>query len=302
MNSYNQIKVTAPKALADTVIAVMTAMDFFGGLMIEDFSDIDTCPWDYIDETLLQKDKTVVSVSGYVEADENLLPVTERLQLLLPPEARLEVLFVKEEDWANNWRRYYKPLRVGEHLVIKPSWEPYEKQLGDVVVELDPGMAFGTGTHETTRMCMAALEKHITPASDVLDLGCGSGILSITSLLLGARAVTGVDIDPVATKVAAENGAANGFAPPRYNICRGNLVDEVTGVFDVVVANIIADVIISVCGDVRAFLKEEGVFICSGIIEERAGDVRRALLQQGYSIIEQQCEGEWVAFTCKNKP
>ena len=187
-------------------------------------------------------------------------------------------------------------------MVIKPSWEPYEKQLGDVVVELDPGMAFGTGTHETTRMCMAALEKHITPASDVLDLGCGSGILSITSLLLGARAVTGVDIDPVATKVAAENGAANGFAPPRYNICRGNLVDEVTGVFDVVVANIIADVIISVCGDVRAFLKEEGVFICSGIIEERAGDVRRALLQQGYSIIEQQCEGEWVAFTCKNKP
>lgn len=299
MNDYNQIKVTVKKEDADTATAVMTAMDFFGGLMIEDFSDIDTCPWDYVDEELLKKDKTVVSISGYMETNENVLAVTEKLKIMLPADAKVEVVSVNEDDWANNWKKYYHPIHVGKNLVIKPSWIDYDKQENDIIVELDPGMAFGTGTHETTRMCMAHLEKYINKNSRVLDVGCGSGILSITSLLIGAKEVTGVDIDPVAVKVAIENGEMNNFKEPRYNIKRGNLVDEALGKYDVIVANIIADVIIGVCCDVKQFVADDGVFISSGIIIDRKDDVKEAFDKQGYTIIEEVEEGEWVSFVCK---
>ena len=299
MNDYNQIKVTVKKENADTATAVMTAMDFFGGLMIEDFSDIDTCPWDYVDEELLKKDKTVVSISGYMETNENVIAVTEQLKIMLPQDAQVEVISVNEDDWANNWKKYYHPIRVGKNLVIKPSWIDYEKQENDIIVELDPGMAFGTGTHETTRMCMEHLEKYIDKNSRVLDVGCGSGILSITSLLIGAKEVTGVDIDPVAVKVAIENGAMNKFKEPQYVIKRGNLVDEAQGKYDVIVANIIADVIIAVCGDVKQFVADDGVFISSGIIVDRKEDVKKAFADRGYTIVEELEEGEWVSFVCK---
>ena len=299
MNDYNQIKVTVKHKDADNATAVMTAMDFFGGLMIEDFSDIDTCPWDYVDEELLKKDKTVVSISGYMETNENVMAVVEQLKIMLPQDALVEVISVNEDDWANNWKKYYHPIHVGKNLVIKPSWIDYEKQEDDIVVELDPGMAFGTGTHETTRMCMAHLEKYIDKNSRVLDVGCGSGILSITSLLIGAKEVTGVDIDPVAVKVAIENGEMNNFRAPQYNIKRGNLVDEAQGKYDVIVANIIADVIIAVCGDVKQFIADDGVFISSGIIVDRKEDVKKAFEKQGYTIVEELEEGEWVSFVCK---
>ena len=299
MNDYNQIKVTVKHEDADNATAVMTAMDFFGGLMIEDFSDIDTCPWDYVDEELLKKDKTVVSISGYMETNENVLAVTEQLKIMLPQDAIVEVISVNEDDWANNWKKYYHPIRVGKNLVIKPSWIDYEKQENDIIVELDPGMAFGTGTHETTRMCMTHLEKYINKNSRVLDVGCGSGILSITSLLIGAKEVTEVDIDPVAVKVAIENGEMNNFRAPQYNIKRGNLVDEAQGKYDVIVANIIADVIIAVCGDVKQFVADDGVFISSGIICDRKEDVKKAFAEQGYTIVEELEEGEWVSFVCK---
>lgn len=299
MNEYNQIKVTVKKEDADTATAVMTAMDFFGGLMIEDFSDIDTCPWDYVDEELLAKDKTVVSISGYMETNENVIEVTEHLKIMLPQDALVEVISINEDDWANNWRKYYHPIHVGKNLVIKPSWIDYEKQENEIIVELDPGMAFGTGTHETTRMCMAHLEKYIDENSRVLDVGCGSGILSITSLLIGAKEVMGVDIDPVAVKVAIENGEMNNFKEPRYTIKRGNLVDEAQGKYDVIVANIIADVIIGVCGDVKQFIADEGVFISSGIIVDRRDDVKKAFDEAGYTIIDEVNEGEWVSFVCK---
>ena len=299
MNEYNQIKVTVKKEDSDTATAVMTAMDFFGGLMIEDFSDIDTCPWDYVDEELLAKDKTVVSISGYMETNENVVAVTEQLKIMLPQDALVEVISINEDDWANNWRKYYHPIHVGKNLVIKPSWIDYEKQENEIIVELDPGMAFGTGTHETTRMCMAHLEKYIDENSRVLDVGCGSGILSITSLLIGSKEVMGVDIDPVAVKVAIENGEMNNFKEPRYTIKRGNLVDEAQGKYDVIVANIIADVIIGVCGDVKQFIADEGVFISSGIIVDRRDDVKKAFDEAGYTIIDEVNEGEWVSFVCK---
>lgn len=301
MNSYNEIKVTVKKDSSETAIAVMTAMDFLGGLMIEDFSDIDTCEWDYIDEELLKKDKSVVSISGYVEAGESIVGILESLKIMLPSDADIKVISVSDDDWANNWRKYYHTIRVGNNLVIKPSWIDYEKQPNDIIIELDPGMAFGTGTHETTRMCMAHLEKYIGNNSRVLDVGCGSGILSITSMLIGAKEVMGVDIDPVAVSVAVENGRMNGFNPPEYTIKRGNLVDEANGKYDVIVANIIADVIISVCPDVMPFLTDDGVFITSGIIIDREDDVKKAFDKYGYDIMDEKHEGEWVSFVCKKK-
>ncbi|MBQ6906871.1 MAG: 50S ribosomal protein L11 methyltransferase [Clostridia bacterium] len=299
MNNYNQIKVTVSKENSEIAEAVMTAMDFFGGLMIEDFSDIDLCKWDYVDEDLLKKDKNVVSISGYVEENENISNVIEQLKLLLPADAKTEIISVKDDDWANNWRKYYHPIHVGKNLVIKPSWIDYDKKDGEIIVELDPGMAFGTGTHETTRMCMEHLEKYVKSDSSVLDVGCGSGILSITSLLVGAEKVTGVDIDPVAASVAVENGRMNGFTPPKYNIKRGNLVDEIEGKYDVIVANIIADVIISISSDVKNFMTDNGVFICSGIITDRKNEVESELVKNGYKIAEKSEEGEWVSFVCK---
>lgn len=298
MESYNQIKVTVPVSMVQTAQDVMTMMNFNGGIMIEDYSDIEACPWDYIDTEILAKDRTTAAVSGFIAEGSDIMPVLEQLKLLLP-EADVEVVSVEQSDWANNWKKYYKPIRVGKSIVIKPSWEPYEKQDGDVIVELDPGMAFGTGTHETTRMCMELLERFVKPETTVLDVGCGSGILSITSLLLGAKSIVGVDIDPVAVDVAVENGERNGFCPPRYVIKKGNLADEIEGMFDIAVANIVADAIKMLAPDVKRFIKPEGYFICSGIIEDRIDDVKECLNSLGYNIIEVLRQGEWAAMLCR---
>ena len=298
MESYNQIKVTVPVSMVQTAQDVMTMMNFNGGIMIEDYSDIEACPWDYIDTEILAKDRTTAAVSGFIAEGSDIMPVLEQLKLLLP-EADVEVVSVEQSDWANNWKKYYKPIRVGKSIVIKPSWKPYEKQDGDVIVELDPGMAFGTGTHETTRMCMELLERFVTPETTVLDVGCGSGILSITSLLLGAKSIVGVDIDPVAVDVAVENGERNGFCPPRYVIKKGNLADEIEGMFDIAAANIVADAIKMLAPDVKRFIKPEGYFICSGIIEDRIDDVKECLNSLGYNIIEVLRQGEWAAMLCR---
>jgi len=299
MDNWNQIKVTASREISETVIAVMTSMDFSGGLMIEDYSDICDNNYDYIEDELLNKDKNIVIVSAYVSEQDDLNKALEQVKLLLPITAEVEVITVAESDWANNWKKYYKPMRVGKNIVIKPSWEEYSQKPNDVVVELDPGMAFGTGTHETTRMCMEELERYVTTETDILDVGCGSGILAITGLLLGAKTATGVDIEAVATKVARENGARNGFVEPNYTIKQGYLVDAITGKYDVVVANIIADVIIILSSDIKAYLKPSSVFICSGIIDDRADDVEKALTENGLKITNIIKQGEWVAIVCK---
>ncbi len=301
MDSYNQIKVTVPVENLQLATDVMTMMNFIGGIMIEDYSDIEGCKWDYVDTEILNKDQTVASVSGFIAECEDILPVIEQIKLLLPADTKLDVISVEQSDWANNWKKYYKPIRVGKNIVIKPSWEDYEKQENDVIVELDPGMAFGTGTHETTRMCMELLERFVDADTDVLDVGCGSGILSITSLLLGAKSVVGVDIDPVAVDVAIENGKMNGFVAPRYDIKKGNLVDEISGKFKIAVANIVADAIIMLCPDVLPFIEDDGVFICSGIIEDRIDDVKTKLNETGYEIKEVLRQGEWAAMLCNKK-
>ncbi len=299
MDSYNQIKITVPVENLQLASDVMTMMNFIGGIMIEDYSDIEGCKWDYVDTEILNKDQTVASVSGFIAESEDILPVIEQIKLLMPTDTKVDVITVEQSDWANNWKKYYKPIRVGKNIVIKPSWEQYDKKENDVIVELDPGMAFGTGTHETTRMCMELLERFVDGETLVLDVGCGSGILSITSLLLGAKAVVGVDIDPVAVDVAIENGKMNGFSEPRYVIKKGNLVDEISGKYKIAVANIVADAIIMLCEDVRPFIDKDGVFICSGIIEDRIDDVKKKLMGSGYEIKEILRQGEWAAMLCQ---
>jgi len=277
------------------------------GVAIEDPSDIinstiNPKSWDYIDEKLLVGGEEV-KVKGYFPCNDEM---DYAISYIKSSVGKLEdygldkgkgeviVKMVKEEDWAFTWKQYYKPFRIGDNIVIKPTWEDYDSKPGDILVELDPGMAFGTGTHETTRMCIELLQKYVNKGCTVYDIGCGSGILSIVSSKLGAGRVVGVDLDEVAVRASRENVEIS--KADNVEIMHGNLFDVVKGSADVIVANIIADVIINICETTRAFLNPGGIFISSGIIKDRAEDVEKALKNNGYNILQVKKDGEWVAF------
>lgn len=212
-------------------------------------------------------------------------------------EGKITVKRVDEEDWENNWKVYYKTTKVGERIVIKPVWENYQKSEDEVIVELDPGMAFGTGTHETTRLCIKALERHVKDNSIVFDIGTGSGILAITAAKLNAKKVIGVDLDPVAVDAAKENVSLNNLN--NIEILHGNLMNVVEGKANVVVANILADIIMILAEDVKEFIEKEGCFISSGIILDKKQDVIDKLEQLGFSIQEVEVDGEWCCIVAK---
>ena len=203
----------------------------------------------------------------------------------------MEYIKVNEEDWANNWKKYYKPTKIGKNIIVKPIWEEYEAN-GEMIIELDPGMAFGTGTHETTRMCVEALEENVKGDTTVFDIGTGSGILAIAAAKLGAKKVIGVDLDPVAVDSAKENVSFNDLN--NIEILYGNLMDVVTGKADLVVANIIAEIIVVLAEDVKNFLVPGGLFITSGIIRERRELVETKLKEKGFKIKEVKEQGEWL--------
>ena len=203
---------------------------------------------------------------------------------------------VKEEDWAENWKQYYKPFRLGEHMVVKPTWESWDMQEGDLMIEIDPGMAFGTGTHETTAMCVGLIEKYYQGGA-LLDVGTGSGILAIAAARLGAKGIVAVDIDPDAVRVARENVAHNGLTGA-IDVREGDLLQGLSQRFQFAVANILAPVICMLATPLKAHLLPGGRFVCSGIIAEAEGDVNDALLAAGYQIDEIQHKGDWVAFAC----
>ena len=288
------------------------------GFMIEDAQDFDeflhdTTPhWDYVDQAVMEKMKdcetcVTIYVADNPQGMEELMQVRQILARLKAqdPDGKygrleLEMKDVDEEDWSNAWKKYYHPVQVGEHLVVCPSWEAYDRQPDDVVLTLNPGMAFGTGTHDTTRLCMELLEKYITPQDTVLDVGCGSGILAITAALLGANKIIGCDIDEVAVKVAGENAALNGVQD-RIAFHQGDLTRQVEGSFQIICANIVADVIIRLSEDAGRYLAKDGIFITSGIIDTREQDVLNALEQNGFQVIERRTSGGWVALACKAK-
>ncbi|MEG0509496.1 MAG: 50S ribosomal protein L11 methyltransferase [Eubacterium sp.] len=257
----------------------------------------------YIDESLLNIDPDTSIVRGYfsneLDCDEcihQLLTGIKKLPGygLNPGECELAITEMEEDDWANSWKKYYKPTKIGKSIVIKPTWEPYTSEDDEIVVNMDPGMAFGTGTHETTQLCVSKLEDNINPGDLVLDIGCGTGILSIIAAELGCEKVIGVDFDPVAVKVARENINLNGMTP-KIEIREGNLLD-VIGVdekADVIVANILAEAIIELSQIIKPYLKRGGVFISSGIIHDRLEAVIEALTKADFIVTKIEQMGEW---------
>ncbi len=279
------------------------------GVVIQDPNDIQTLKsqdgdWDYIDESLLTIIDETVQVRGYLREDDTfhdkLQYIRDRIQGLCVGDIGLDVgsceitlTNVKDEDWTNSWKKYFKPKKIGNRIVVKPTWEEYLPSYDEVVVDIDPGMAFGTGTHETTILCIRMLEKYIAHSHEVLDIGCGTGILAISSVLLGAKRAVAVDIDERATHIAKVNSERNN-TDDRVDIIHGNLLDNIEGQFDIVVANIVSDVIIELSRDIGSFLNENGLFIVSGIILERLDEVKTALKDNGFYEVESITLGEWA--------
>ncbi|MGG7163826.1 50S ribosomal protein L11 methyltransferase [Clostridium ihumii] len=262
--------------------------------------------WDYFDENLL-KVKEGAIIKGYYKEDDKLQEYIEYIKESvekLPEfgfdkgEGSVYVVKVNEGDWENIWKQYYKPTKIGERIVVKPIWEPYEVKNDEIVVELDPGMAFGTGTHETTRMCMKSLEKYTKKDSTVFDIGTGSGILAISAAKLGAKHVVAVDLDPVAVDSAKKNVGYNNIS--NIEVLHGDLMEVVNGKAEIVVANIIADVIIFLVEGVKEFLNKDGYFITSGIILAKVDEVVEKFKQCGFEIVEVIRDGEWACVIGKN--
>ena len=277
------------------------------GIYIEDYSNLEEEAWeiahiDLIDEDLLQKDRSKALVHIYISPEESPAEAVAFLRERYTAEGIENEICLDscvEEDWINNWKQYFKPIPVGQKLLIRPTWEEVKDSGGRTVLDLDPGLAFGTGTHETTRLCMELLEQYVRPGMNVLDVGCGSGILSVAALLLGADKAVGVDIDELAVKTAVENAEINHVEDRFTGIC-GNLTDQVPGTYDIVVANIVADVIIMLTKDVEQFMKPDTVYLMSGIIDTREQDVLTAV-EQHFTIIDRKEEKGWVALSAKRK-
>ena len=296
---WTQLKVTVPLSQLDTLVAVMSMIN--NNLMIEDYSDIDlkSCYGDLIDESILNADKTVAAVSVYLPTDR---PYSDAVAFLRERMAgdgidgKIELIGVNEEDWANSWKAYYKPLHIGRRMVIVPMWEEYTPAEGEIIVRMDPGMAFGTGTHETTRLVIELLERLVKPGMRVLDVGCGSGILAICAAKLGADHCRAYDIDPVAVRVARENIAESGEKNVTCDVSdllRG--VELEGGPYDLICANIVADIIIRMAPDVGRYMKEDAVILASGIITERAEEVITALAANGLAVRERLDDNGWCA-------
>lgn len=295
-----EAKIVTCSEVLEQVCGILYGMDI-KGVAIEDPNDIYSGGMDYSDTSIFEYGGEAATVKGYFDETNNMDEIKKYIVKKLDDlkhdnvdigKGLVFINTVKEEDWANNWKKYYKPTKVGNKIVVKPLWEQYEKKDGEIVIELDPGMAFGTGTHETTRMCIKALEKYVKEGSTVFDIGTGSGILSIAASKLGAQSVTAVDLDHTAVESASKNVKYNNI--PNVEVLYGNLTNVVHGKADIIVANIIAEVIIVLSKSVRNFIKDGGYFITSGIIEERRKAVEDSLKNEGFIICDEKKEGEWV--------
>ena len=289
------------------------------GVMIDDEADFQSFLennrqyWDYVDDDLLAQKKGVSRVTFYLERNEDAYGTVAAVRMAMSalkkdhPEYApllLTMADVADEDWENNWKQFYKPMEIGNRLLVVPEWE--EAHGGErVKLVLNPGLTFGTGSHATTRLCLQALDTHIHGGESVLDLGCGSGILSIAALRLGAARAFACDIDEKCVDVAYENAALNGIGKDRYTVRWGDVLSdealrqEMSGGYDVVVANIVADVIMGLSGSVRPFLKAGGLFLCSGIIDDRAEEVLAKLKGDGWDVFEQRSSEGWFSYLCQ---
>ena len=302
----------------------LTAMGY-DSLVIEDqreylqFLDANRACWDYIDEALARRLEGLSQIKLYLEEDETAPSRLDALSAALRalrarhPDRQLGPLTVSaapldEEDWANSWRKYYPPQFVGEKLCVLPYWLPVEEAQGRLPVILDPGLTFGTGSHPSTQMCLAALEARLIPGSRVVDLGSGSGVLSIAALRLGAACAVGVDIDPKAEDMARENGAYNGMSTPRFQAFTGDVAGDpralaalmdAGGPFDLALINIVANVILALTPSLRRLLRPGGAVICSGILDSRLEEVQACLQAHGFRILETRSQAEWRCLTAR---
>ena len=320
-----EIHIDTNHAGLDTVEALLSSLDV-DGLVIDDeaefqdFLENNRQYWDYVDEDLEASMRGKSRITFYLPADETgfskMAEVRIALEKLKQERTDCGTLLMtldnlEDADWENNWKQYYKPMEIGERLLVIPQWlqeDPKVKKLlsqGRVPLILDPGLTFGTGSHATTRLCLTALERYIHGGERVLDLGCGSGILSIAALRLGAASATAVDIDDKCLTVAYENAALNGIRKDTYTVLVGDVFSDeafrarVGGGYDILAANIVADVIKALAPMARSFLKPGGLFLCSGIIDDRAEEVAQALTDAGLEILETRSSEGWFSYLCR---
>jgi len=310
---YIELQVITTTEASDAVSEFLYS-EGASGVVIEDPNDFkalntNSKNWDYVEDDIIEKLGEDVKVKGYFSAEGFKDDILEAVKMkvnrldefgLDKGKGLISTREVNEEDWANAWKQYYKPSKVGEKVVIKPTWEEYEAAPEEIVVEMDPGMAFGTGTHETTILCVQLLEKFVKNGHTVFDVGCGSGILGITAAKLGAGSVVCVDIDETSCRVARENVQQNNVTE-KVEVKAGNLLDAVSGKADIIIANIIADIIIAFSEDAGRFLNKGGIFISSGIIKDRRDEVLDKLKSEGFGILEVLEMGEWCAIAAEGK-
>lgn len=308
--NWTEVKIKTTAELEDLVSSILYDAGATG-LAIEDPRDILELSkykenWDFVDPDLVNIESDEISIKAYFSEEENVEEIIEEIKIRMKANPtialgsnEINIAVINDEDFADSWKKYYKPLRIGKNILIKPSWEECTLEEDDILIELDPGMAFGTGTHETTMMCTEALEGYVKQGDTVYDIGCGSGILSIVAAKLGAKKVVGVDLDEVCVKVSKENTELNNVSDV-VEIKNGNLLDVVEGKANIIVSNIIAEIIAKMTKDLKAYLKDNGIFITSGIIIEKIGLVEKALIENGFKILEIKKQNSWACIIATN--
>ena len=300
---WTDIQITVPARFADTAEAVATMVSN-GGIYIEDYRDLEQQAWeiahvDLIEQELLDKPRDIVKVHMYLAPDENpadILPLFRERLDNSGIEYTLETSGVEQEYWQNAWKKYYHAMDIGSRLAIVPGWEQYETDR--TVITMDPGMAFGTGTHETTSLCLETLDSLVKGGERVLDIGTGSGILAIAALKLGAAVAEGVDIDPMCVRTAGENARRNGVQD-RFTVLVGDLSDKASGQYNIITANIVAAAILSLAPHVPALMAPGARFIASGIIDTRKDEVLTGLRAAGLEPVEVKEKRGWACIICK---
>ncbi len=307
--TYRKITIhTRPEGLEDLenalIIAGYTSFEVSDARDFNEFLDTVTPHWDYVDEALLEKKTAPTTVSLYLEENEPTDRLWKTLSALKAEKGeRVGTLaadeeLIYEEQWKDVWKQYYRPVEVSEKLAVVPEWMEYTPRTGQTVLWMDPGAAFGTGSHETTFLCLSALAGMDLTDKTVLDIGSGSGILSVASLLLGAKKALGVDVDELAVRAGGENAARNGVAD-RAAFIKGDLAADVTEQFDIVAANIVSDVLLRLLPDARGKMAAGGKLLLSGVIDDRAAELREAIGQNGLRIVREDRKNDWHAFLCE---
>ncbi len=309
--------------LTTTSEAIDSVSYMLGELGIEGIEISDNVPLSEIDRQKMfidilpeinENDETA-KISFYIDSEENQYELMDKINKELDElsdfmnlgQRTIEISTTEDTDWVDNWKQYFKPFRLNENIVIKPTWENFEKEFDeDIIIEIDPGTAFGTGSHETTKLCISALKEYINPDTKLLDVGCGSGILSIIGLKLGAALAVGIDVDPIAQKVSNENASINSITSEDFTCLLGDIISDEelqneTGLetFDLIVANILADVIIPLSKVIGKNLKKNGIFVSSGIINTKKDSVKKALLDNGWQIVKINEMNDWVSIIAK---